>query len=208
MTNIQEAVNAILKHRRENLRPVEEALARADNLLNVLSHFQSVAGEAGEPLPAKAVEGIKAFPVEAVIKSARHARQALERSAQRLRRDCVNIGVAGRARQGKSTFLKAFSGLGDDAVPTGGEGFCTAARSEIRNSPTPGAQVVLHLRESFFTETIMPYYAQLGLSPIPKNLDEFLFKEIPPLPGAEDVSRRNLYKVLQGIRANINRRDG
>ena len=205
MTEIQTAVNAILKHRRDSLQPVEETLARADNLLRVLADFQNVVGEAGDPLPPESVSGIETFPIEMAVKGARQARQALELAAQRLRRDCVNIGVAGRARQGKSTFLRAFSGLDDDAVPTGGEGFCTAARSEIRNFPTPGAQMALHSRESFFTETVIPYYTQLGLSPVPKSLDEFLFKEIPSLPGGEDFSRQNLYKVLHGIRANADK---
>lgn len=205
MSDIQKAVREILQHRRENLRPAEAALSKVDDLLNALKVFQGAAAEAAGLLPEKAVGGIKAFPAGAAIKSARDARETLERAMQRLRRDCVNIGVAGRARQGKSTFLRTFSGLADDAIPTGKGGFCTAARSEIRNSAAPGARVLLHTRDSFLKETVLPYYDELGLSPVPNNLDEFLSRKLPPLKNAEDVLRSNRYKVLEDMRANLSK---
>ncbi|MDR1520547.1 MAG: hypothetical protein LBU23_10490 [Planctomycetota bacterium] len=205
MIDIKDEVRVILQHRREHLRPVETALSKVDGLLNELKLFQDAAAEESGFLPTEAAEGIKIFPAEAAIKSAQNARQDLERAAQRLRRDCVNIGVAGCARQGKSTFLKTFSGFEkDDAIPTGGKGFCTAVRSEIRNSTAHSARVLLHTRDSFLNETILPYYKQLNLSPVPGNLDEFMFRELPPLANVGDVFlRSNLYKVLQDVRANL-----
>ena len=59
---------------------------------------------------------------------------ALGKLKNRFSRNTLNIGVIGRARQGKSRLLQSLSGLSDE-IPTGSLTDCTAVRSTIHHNP-------------------------------------------------------------------------
>jgi hypothetical protein len=93
----------------------------------------------------------------------------------RFNRDTINIGVIGRAGQGKSLLLQSLTGLSSNEIPTGDRGHCTGVRSTISHQSeieTYG-EITFHSEHSFLQEIIAPYYEDLGLGQVPYSLDEF-----------------------------------
>ena len=92
----------------------------------------------------------------------------------RLARDTVNIGVSGQARVGKSTLLQSVSGLGDDQIPTGQALPVTAVRSRIFHAPDlRRATLRLHSFDTFVTDVVAPYHAELDIAGLPATPEEF-----------------------------------
>ena len=92
----------------------------------------------------------------------------------RFARDTVNIGVSGQARVGKSTLLQAVSGLGDDQIPTGQALPVTAVRSRIFHAPDlRRATLRLHTFDTFVTDVVAPYHAELDIAGLPGTPQEF-----------------------------------
>ena len=58
---------------------------------------------------------------------------ALDRVLARLSRPTLNIGMVGRARQGKSRFLQSLTGLTSREIPDGRGDFCTGVPSVIQH---------------------------------------------------------------------------
>jgi hypothetical protein len=90
---------------------------------------------------------------------------ALTKLKNRFSRDTLNIGVVGRARQGKSRLLQSLTGLSAVEIPDGDRQHCTGVRSTIQhglNVDTHG-EVWFHTERSFLDEVIAPYYEQLRL---------------------------------------------
>lgn len=140
-----------------------------------------------------------------VIQSLKDAERKLERAHDRLARDGVNIGVAGRARQGKSQILQMLTGLSDKQIPTGAHGFCTATQSEITNSPRLSAKVHYMTGPEFLQKQILYAYqphgavdGALGLSPAPSSVAAFRASTIPPLPpDSESLDKVHWKHLLQ-----------
>lgn len=115
----------------------------------------------------------------------------------RFSRPTLNIGVVGRAKQGKSTLLKALSGLDDDVIPTG-VNFCTGAASSLSNvdnlkAGDAIADIEFHTEATFLRDVISPYWRQqldLGV-PEPRSLEEFRRMVLPDKPG-EKCSEGNV----------------
>ncbi len=92
----------------------------------------------------------------------------------RLARGTVNIGVSGQARVGKSTLLQSVSGLGDDQIPTGQALPVTAVRSRIFHAPDlRRATLRLHSFDTFVTDVLAPYHAELEIAGLPATPEEF-----------------------------------
>lgn len=110
--------------------------------------------------------------------------QALSKLRMRFSRDTINIGVVGRARQGKSRLLQSLTGLTTAEIPDGDRQHCTGVRSTIHHNAEVEAygKVWFHSERSFLEEVIAPYYEKLRLGPRPANLDLFATQPLPPLP--------------------------
>ncbi len=111
--------------------------------------------------------------------------QALAKLKKRFARNTLNIGVIGRARQGKSRLLQSLSGLTTDEIPDGDGMHCTGVRSTICHQPTASdayGEVWFHSEPSFLKNVIAPYYEALGLGQPPRSLDTFARQALPPLP--------------------------
>ncbi len=102
-------------------------------------------------------------------------RSVLERLKERFSRPTLNIGVVGRARQGKSRLLQSLTGLSRQEIPDGSQGHCTGVRSTIYHQPdvTTHGKVSFHTEQSFLKQVIAPYYAQLKLGSTPGTIQEF-----------------------------------
>ncbi|MEL6342544.1 MAG: hypothetical protein AAFV53_05385 [Myxococcota bacterium] len=97
----------------------------------------------------------------------------LQRVESRSRRGSLNIGVAGKARMGKSTLLQSISGLGDGQIPTGDELPVTAVRSRIFHTVERArALISFHTWDSFQREVLAPYFSRLG-GATPQTVDDF-----------------------------------
>ncbi|MGP1386033.1 MAG: hypothetical protein ACTS2F_20915 [Thainema sp.] len=109
---------------------------------------------------------------------------ALSKLKTRFSRKTLNIGVIGRAGQGKSRLLQSLSGLSTDEIPSGDRSHCTGVRSTIHHNPgveTYG-EVWFHSERSFLNEIISPYYEKLQLGHRPFTLEEFAQNPLPELP--------------------------
>jgi hypothetical protein len=109
--------------------------------------------------------------------------EALTKLKNRFSRSTLNIGVVGRARQGKSRLLQSFTGLNAVEIPDGDRQHCTGVRSTIhhnQNTDTYG-EVWFHTERSFLDEVITPYYEKLRLGARPFTVEEFASKILPPL---------------------------
>lgn len=107
---------------------------------------------------------------------------SLTNAQRRFERQRLQIGVLGRAGQGKSTLLQQLSGLKGDVIPSGHKGHCTGARSLIVHEPQgtePHARIHFYSPDHFLHEVIRPYFAYFGANAIasigvvPESLDEF-----------------------------------
>ncbi|MBD2773541.1 hypothetical protein [Iningainema tapete] len=109
--------------------------------------------------------------------------QALIKLKNRFSRDTLNIGVVGRARQGKSRLLQSLTGLSAAEIPDGDRQHCTGVRSTIHHNPNVDTygEVWFHTEHSFLDEVIAPYYEKLRLGAKPLTVEEFANKPLPPL---------------------------
>ncbi|BAY89803.1 MULTISPECIES: hypothetical protein [unclassified Tolypothrix] len=110
--------------------------------------------------------------------------EALKKLRINFSRNTLNIGVVGRARQGKSRLLQSLTGLSANEIPDGNRGFCTGVKSKIYHTPNVEtyAPVWFHTEQSFLEEVIFPYYDKLNLSSKPSTLEEFASSTLPGLP--------------------------
>ena len=131
---------------------------------------------------------------------------ALAKLRIRFSRDTLNIGVVGRARQGKSRLLQSLTGLTAAEIPDGDRQHCTGVRSIIRHNPSidTHGEVLFYSEQSFLKDVICPYYEKLRLGVKPTTLVEFTNKLLPPmpsdLPGYAEPGA--MYEHLSGYHAN------
>ncbi|MEH2448720.1 MAG: hypothetical protein V7K18_23945 [Nostoc sp.] len=110
---------------------------------------------------------------------------ALNSLKSRFSRNNLNIGVVGRARQGKSRLLQSLTGLSTAEIPDGDDQHCTGVRSNVHHNSDVGetyAEVWFHTERSFLDEVIAPYYWQLKLGSHPLTIQEFADIPLPELP--------------------------
>ena len=111
----------------------------------------------------------------------------------------VTVGVAGVARQGKSTLLQSVSGLSGDLIPADDGLPLTGARSQIVARPGPAAARVEFLSEAEFLRTVVGgFYSRLNLGP-PPTWSQFMDGP-PPLPEGSTAADRTGYENLRTVR--------
>jgi hypothetical protein len=127
-------------------------------------------------------------------------RAEVDTLTRRLSRPTLNIGMVGRARTGKSTFLQSLTGLTTREIPAGDSGFCTGVPSLIQHAPGPDTIVRIHLHDerSFLADIIGPYYQELGLGGPPSSARDFAARPLSALPAkdAPDAKAESRYGHL------------
>lgn len=161
-------VEASLKMFDEALQDVEAA---RDQLLDAIT----------DPLPIGRLRSLNMQNVRTLIGT---ELGCLAKLRSRFARETINIGVIGRARQGKSRLLQSMSGLTANEIPDGSGSHCTGVRSTIYHDAqtAPHAEVSFHGAKSFITDVIGPYYRELKLGPAPRSVQDFASNPLPPLP--------------------------
>jgi hypothetical protein len=146
---------------------------------------------------------------DALVLPFAHAREGAAEAVRLLRvletrfaRDTLNIGVSGQARVGKSTLLQAVAGLGDDQIPTGQALPVTAVRSRIFHAPDlRRATLRLHSFDTFVTDVVAPYHAELDVAGLPASPEEFRRWPYPETAGSGDPDRPSYVTMLNRLRA-------
>jgi len=122
-----------------------------------------------------------------------HLNTSITSLTKRFSKETINIGVAGKARQGKSTLLQKISGLSNKEIPTSNELPCTGTKSKIYHSENDAhAKIEFYPKEEFLKEILHPYFDKLKMSK-PFSLKRFS----EPLAELSNFSDdRNLEKAI------------
>ena len=178
-------IQAILERRlplREKIAVVESNLRSLSYSLKTLSHNRAgLISQVSEPEAQSNLQQLNFRPLQNQIQS---QLAGLDLLKNRFNRDTINVGVIGRAGQGKSRLLQSLTGLSSNEIPTGDRGHCTGVRSTILHQPgidTYG-EITFHSEHSFLQEIIAPYYQDLELGQAPYSLDEFARNPLPNRP--------------------------
>ncbi len=133
--------------------------------------------------------------------------EALSKLRVRFSRDTLNIGVVGRARQGKSRLLQSLTGLTAAEIPDGDRQHCTGVRSTIHHNPSveTHGEVWFYSEQSFLDEVLSPYYEKLRLGAKPGTIQDFGRQPLPPLPKdlRSFAEYGAMYEHLSGYHANF-----
>ena len=157
----------------------QQYLLQMSDAIRALEALQEPIRQSGE---ATLIEMMKEIDLPAIRRGIQKQRRALENIKKRFTRTTINIGVIGRARQGKSRVLQSLSGLSGDVIPDGELGACTAVRSIVSHSPNESyADVYFYTHDELLQTVIVPYYRELELHPIPTSIDQFAATVLPPL---------------------------
>lgn len=122
---------------------------------------------------------------------------------EKINRNTLNIGVVGRMRMGKSTFLRTISGLTNREIPADNLGACTSVQSNIYHyDGDTYADIYLHSEKSFLGQVIHPYYEKLNFNNLPENLS--IFKSTPlPRENSSKSEYISIYNNLRNYHVNI-----
>ena len=173
-------------------RTVDEQLASLASAVDALRAHATTPADLREAL---------VLPFAEAREGAAEAVRLLRVLEARLARETVNVGVSGQARVGKSTLLQSVSGLGDDQIPTGQALPVTAVRSRIFHAPDlRRATLRLHSFDTFATDVVAPYHAELDIAGLPATPDEFRHWSYPK-PDDAPADRPSWVTMLNRLRA-------
>lgn len=163
-------LSEIIQHRKRHLTSISEHEESFRRLKKAIRELQRV--------------GLPPTPSELTIdgdwmeRSLRHIDAGLglcQRLEARFSKETINIGVAGRARQGKSTLLQTLTGLDDNMIPASNGTQNTGTRSSFYfTHEPPRAEVEYYSEREFLDQVVGEYYRELKAEEmIPENLRDF-----------------------------------
>ena len=194
MSSLQEQINQILAARKERLSSVVKEKDFWNKISENFSRF-SDAVQAAENQNPSLRNGLAAQTRDAAQKAS-GIKKKFDQLTNRFNRDEICIGIGGAARMGKSTFLQAVTGLGDDQIPTSDKFFTTAGRSLIVNATEAVAIADMHTERSFLEKVIAPMCKEIGIQ-APASLEELEKLNLPQ--GDTDTQQKfDVIKRLSG----------
>ncbi len=179
---INEIVERITLQRKEWVPQIREKQALLDEMVQALDRFDGLKAEMpdgqGNVVDGRFKSIVEKYPDIAIrinmLSSSECrrrillAKQAAEAAMKRFSRDTINIAVIGKARVGKSEFLKSISNLSDYVIPAFSETDCTGAVSVIENKPG----MLLEAKLTFKTEREMVSIVQTYLDRIIPDMEK------------------------------------
>ncbi|MCK5718590.1 MAG: dynamin family protein [Thiomargarita sp.] len=196
---IRSVITEVLDKRHKKVLTLEKAHAGLVELEMQIDSIRQMATDIQEDsndIPAEIVQlttkiarQISGLEEEIIILN-----ESITSLTKRFSKETINIGVAGKARQGKSTLLQKISGLSNKEIPTSDELPCTGTKSKIHHYEDDAyAKIEFYTKEEFLKEILHPYFDKLKL---PKPFSLKRFNE--PLPElSENASLdRNLDKAI------------
>jgi hypothetical protein len=184
-THRTERINAIIQQRQRFGSRIERDKANLEALLLALINLKQHQSEfLARSVDATSAKRLGAINFE-VINEIDRLLDFYEKLRYRCTRNTINLAVVGYARQGKSRLLQSLTGLNNQVIPDGGEGYCTATLSKIVHQPRlPQAVAKVHFysHNEFTKQVLNPYYETLGLGTKPITVEEFARTPPPGLP--------------------------
>ncbi len=183
LINREIQINSILFQRRPLAEQTERVQAHLRSLFVALSKLKELQADitGRKPDLGQTLAGLDFDPLKEAIQG--HL-ATLEKLKRRFARNGLNIGVIGRARQGKSLLLQSLTGLTSAEIPTGSLLHCTGVCSIVQHEPQVPtyAEVTCYSEQEFLDEVIAPYYHLLHLGDPPATLSEFATEPLPLHP--------------------------
>lgn len=194
-------ITEILAKRRPFVEKITQVEGNLRSLAETLRQIQQQRDTLlGKVQDEQVLEQLQAVNITEIERKIQTELLALDKLKCRMNRNTLNIGVVGRARQGKSRFLQSLTGLTTAEIPDGDRQHCTGVRSTIYHSPhldTHG-EVYFYSERDFIENVLAPYYDKLHLSPKPVTLDAFANGDLPKLPTElNSAESRAMYAHLQ-----------
>lgn len=209
MTTIPEFIRALLRTRSQQteqlqtLQPLLRELVLRLDRVHDLADAAGIPGEATSvPNELKAAASTISSALSKLKPNILTLQQKLANLLVRFGKGTVNIGVAGKARQGKSTLLQSITGLNDAVIPTGDLLPHTGAKSKIIHTEGDEyAEIDFFTEDEFFKDIVQAYYHDLGWPHAPTNIHEFR-TELPRCPD-DDERGRILHTKLKDIHSGV-----
>ncbi len=190
MSSLQEQINQILAARKERLSSVVKEKDFWNSISENFSRFSDAVQAAESKNPS-----LRGFTTKtrAAAQTANDMLKKFSQLTDRFNRDDICIGIGGAARMGKSTFLQAVTGLGDDQIPTSDKFFTTAGRSLIVNATEAVAIADMHTERSFLEKVIAPMCREIGIQ-VPASLNELKSLKLPQGDSQQEIDVINRLK--------------
>lgn len=199
-----ERIGEIRQRRTEQARRLEARGAWLAEVLAGLQTIESLRVRLVGIVPDEAKDKLQALGVdlEGLLRDVPVEAAALRVALTRFQRETLNVGVIGRARQGKSRLIRSLTGLTEQEIPTSDGEYCTGVTSVLRHEPGEArAEVLFHTERTFLGEIIQPYYTALGLGEPPATLAAFT-RPLAPL-NSESTVDAGLYGTLADFHKHL-----
>ena len=190
MSSLQQQIDQILAARKERLSSVVKEKDFWNSVSENFSKFSDAVQAAESKNPC--LSGLTT-KVRALAQTANDMLKKFSQLTDRFNRDDICIGIGGAARMGKSTFLQAVTGLGDDQIPTSDKFFTTAGRSLIVNATEAVAIADMHTERSFLEKVIAPMCKEIGIQ-APASLNELKSLKLPQGDSQQEIDVINRLK--------------
>jgi chromosome segregation ATPase len=129
-------INRILEKRKPLVRKLTEIETSLQNLSSALNDLEKHRNQLlSLDIDGETIGRLQELNLSTIQSDISDEVNALSKLRNRFSRNTLNIGVVGRARQGKSRLLQSLSGLSTNEIPTGDRSHCTGVRSTIHHNP-------------------------------------------------------------------------
>ena len=180
-----ERINTIIQQRQRFASRIERDKANLEACKLALVNLKQYQSEFPEnSVDATSTKRLREIDF-GVINQINNLLNTLEKLRSRCSRSTINIAVVGYARQGKSRLLQSLTGLSNQVIPDGAQGYCTGTLSKIVHQPRlekAVAKVHFYSASEFQNQVLAPYYKTLGLGEKPITVEEFARTPPPALP--------------------------
>jgi hypothetical protein len=183
-TSVNAQIARILEQRRPLTERIKNTQARLLALSGVLDDLEKNRVELVSNDSASRYNGLQEIDFSMLQPEISKFGKELDKLYARFSRETLNIGVVGRARQGKSRLLQSLTGLSAAEIPDGSRQHCTGVRSTIYHRPgtETWGEVFFYTENAFLKEVIAPYYINLGLGKPPVTIEQFVNSSLPSPP--------------------------
>lgn len=130
-TNRATQIANIIQKRKPLVQKIEVIENNLQEISAALQSLQKARDEVIKTADTQTPAGLKDIDFLSLQRRISDELNTLRKLKRRFLRDTLNIGVIGRARQGKSLLLQTLSGLTSIQIPSGKGGHCTGVRSTI-----------------------------------------------------------------------------
>ncbi|GAK49413.1 hypothetical protein U14_00635 [Candidatus Moduliflexus flocculans] len=202
--SIKAVISEVLKKRHQNVPMLEQTERELLELSRQLDALRSMASDTADsanvPPDFRDATANIANQVGNLQQDITELLPKVSNVTERFRKETINICVAGRAKQGKSTILQSISGLPKEFIPVKEDAACTATKSKIYHvEGEPYARIDFYAADEFLKEMVAPSFKRLRLSP-PFSLREFQ-NPLPPLnpEGDQMLLDKEVYSQLANV---------